>query len=427
LFLPFILILTFLLLTSYFLFSTWLNPFFAITFPFYIITLFVMTLGQNMGYFPISDDALKLIMIGLAFFWVGCLGGYYITHFEGKNKRRRNYDIEHDYKYLDLPMYIAAFLSLVASTILYSLALLRLGVSAFGTEEVAKVVGTGLLAHVRLMAYPAIMYFSLRFLNRPKFKYILIVVVLLLSYFISTVKYHVIMPVLATLFLIALLRPDKLIKIFVACIVLVSIIFFANYAWFFVSATQTLTFANLQWIAWHMIDYVVGGPIALGIFLDSLPEGLGDFSFSSIFFPTLPDVITSLFAEKPQIAWLVNINENGGMNNTGTLFWCLYFFLGWGGVVLWSIIVGSFTSWLFFFAKKKKNFVRVGLLSHIMAILLLTFFGNYFYLWAPWEWAFWIVITPVIADILHGIRPPRSIEDNALIEGEVMNTFIEKR
>lgn len=386
-----------------------------------------MTLGQNMGYFPISDDALKLIMIGLAFFWVGCLGGYFITHFEGENKRGRNYNIELDYKYLDLPMYIAAFLSLVASTILYSLALLRLGVSAFGTEKVAKVVGSGPLAHVRLMGYPAIMYFSLRFLNRPKFKYIFIVVVLLLSYFGSTVKYHVIMPVLTTLFLIALLRPDKLIKVFVTCIVLVSIIFFANYGWFFVSVSQTLTFANLQWIARHMIDYVVGGPIALGIFLDSLPEGLEDFSFSSIFFPMLPDAITSLFAEKPQIAWSVNINENGGMNNTGTLFWSLYFFLGWGGVVLWSIIVGSFTSWLFFFAKKKRNFVRVGLLSHIMAILLLTFFGDYFNLWTPWEWAFWIVITPVIADILHGIRPPQSIEDNALKEGEVMNTFIEKR
>jgi hypothetical protein len=163
------------------------------------------------------------------------------------------------------------------------------------------------------------------------------------------------------------------------------------------------------------MDYILGGPIALGTFIDGMTHRLDLPWIQSFLLASLPSPVMRLFGVTEPIAvtqWYVPIRVDG-VTNVGTIVWELYRLLDIGGMVIWLTFAGLIASLLLIFALRYASLPLQALAAHVMSLITLSFFANYLKLWTPWEYGFWML---VVATLISPVGTTRRSSSQGVAE-----------
>ena len=368
------------------------TPFSVLVLPFLFIILFVNTIGENLGYYKISDEVILFILfIFISFF----LAHLFVLFFESKFKYRIK---EIRLIEIDFVMKVAMYISLLTFILLFLKAYFLIGLDGFFSNSMAKVTERGILAHLKMIGYPAFYYFCYKYFNSRNKRSLIFIFLFLFFSFSSMTKYHVIFPVIGVfLFISFYINNFKIIKYSIIVFLIITIIFIGNYSIYFLKTHNSIEFKNVIWSFNHMISYIVGGPIVL--------TQLMDMNFSVDSSITLVERVSNVILPRTfskfgidifYLADFTQINNSGAKSNIETFFGSLYYFLNYFGSLVFMFVFGIITSTIYLVALKSKNLILRILVSHIMTIIFLMFFSNYFSLLGIWERMVWILFTPLL-------------------------------
>lgn len=388
----------FMLIVIFKLYKKIVTPFSMLVLPFLGIILFVNIIGRQLGYYKISEEViLFILLIFISFFIANIL----ILFFSNKlNKSIKVVKL----KEIDFAMKAAMLISLSAFGLLFIKSYFVIGLDNFFSDEMANITEDGIFAHIKMIGYPAFYYFFYKFF-KTKDKLSLIFLILFLFFsFGSMTKYHVIFPVLGVFMFISFYIDNlKIIKYSIILFLIVTIIFVGNYSIYFLKTQGSLEIEKIIWSFDHMISYIVGGPIVLSKTMGS------NFSINSsvslierISNVILPRTFSKIGIDFFPLLGYIQINKFGVQSNIATFFGGLFYFLNYFGAIIFMFVFGLITSYIYLIALKSKSFIMRILSAHIMTIIFLMFFSNYFSLLGIWERIFWILFIPILTIIKTG-------------------------
>ncbi|MGC9101150.1 MAG: DUF6337 family protein [Caldisericum sp.] len=387
-------------------YKTLFTPFGVILIPIALISLYVNLIGVQRGFKPVTSDSLIFLSLNLFVIW---LAGQLIFFANFKKfiikKDFENVKgfVQKNAKTLLIIMWVAIFGGFFR---LFSF-VRQYGVNMVGTKTFEAAYGKGIFAHLTILGYPSFILLTSLFPKNLN-KKVLFISILLMGFvlLVSGVKYHLILPVISIFLIYSFIGHERKIlprRIIFLGFLLVTI-FLGSYLVAF-SARYGISVVTrvLLYLISHLEDYILAGPIALGVYLSNYNQ-----IFKTIDLFTVPlNIYNWLSGVKDisKVLWtqpFVDISQTKTAN-VGTMFGTLYLAVGYWGSVFFSLILGFISYLLYFIAFRSKKVVWMLLNSWMLAVLSLSFFGFHFHLILVWEVAFYSLLIPILCFILNEV------------------------
>jgi len=390
-----ILIIFILSLIEYKEYGSILTPFNVLVWPYLLITLYVNLFAIRRGYFPVTIKSIFFVGLNTIVFW---LVGQNVWLCIRPKKYTR--DFSERFKIFIVknrtPLLFILLIAILASAIQFVQIVAKIGIKGISEEVFEKTYGSGILGHLAILGYPSFMLLSSScFIIRNKIVGLSILFMGLVI-LVSQIKYHLILPILAIFYFVVLSKIIKksIVKHLCVVIILVFAIFFLTY---FINFSARYDYRNalksFNFIIEHAENYLIGGPIALGIFLNGYEYSL---SWKAMF-----QVPINIYRWLSGSHNFYRISENAvdfvsigdkKITNVGTMFETVYRCIGFQGSILFMAVLGILVYVIYNLALKKKTILLLLLSSWLLSILTLcSFFGYYFNLLMIFEVSFDII------------------------------------
>lgn len=373
-----------------------LTPFNVLVWPYLLIVLYVNLFAIRRGYFPVTIESIFFVGLNAIVFW---LVGQNVWLFIRPKKYTR--DFSERFKIFIVknrtPLLFILWIAILASVIQFVQIVAKIGIKGISGEVFEKTYGYGILGHLAILGYPSfILLSSSCFIIRDKIVElsILFMGIVILA---SQVKYHLILPVVAIFYFLVLSKIIKksIVKPLCVVIILIFVIFYLSY---FISFSARFGYRDTlkllsNFIIEHVELYLIGGPIALGVFLDGYEYSL---SWKAMF-----QVPINIYRWLSGSHNFYRISENAvdyvsigdkKITNVGTMFEIVYRCIGFQGSILFMVVLGILVYVIYNLALKRKTIFLLLLSSWLLSILTLCgFFGYYFNLLMIFEVSFDII------------------------------------
>lgn len=359
------------------------------------IVLINNLLMTRIGFYPVSDFSIFIIMAGMVFVFIGSLINYSKVasrqYIEYINKTENDFfDGADNIKIIHIMFIIcitARFLQIRSGSVQ----------STDGDEQVL----AGIPSHLFLMMYPFGAYIFYYAYSKKKILSFIIFGYGLVISFLSFVKYHVIFYILVAFIYCVIRNPKSLKKLLLITSPAIVVAFVLNYviSW---STVRTVTNNDIYIILRHMWKYI-GGSIINGNAIEThnyIYPNYSPFDFLFSTFTPFLSMLTNRFfgftmGESKHLLPFIQIGNYGGTSNvistlhnvaaTGSiLFFCIF-------CIVWGMLISRFLA-------KIRTHQWKNLIFYCMfiTISLMGFFANYFGLSAVWEILIWSYVLPRI-------------------------------
>lgn len=364
--------------------------------PYIVIVLVNNLLSYKMGFYKISNDVLLMLSCVFLVIFLSTLPFNFklINHSELNNKEiLKSYNI----KAIKVFLYIVGILGISKALILY-----RQGVLFNIENDFEGIMGTGPIAHLQLASYSVLPIYFLNWTYNRKLKDIIPVILILLVAFSTMIKYNTIGPLISLFIFVCIYRKSFLKKAIIGFVLIVLLIFIANYAIGF--ALLGVDVESTFYLV-HFWKYFAGSLINDNyIFSSGINVGVNIFDKFMIFIFALPNMfINKIFGitiyPYEMLSWHDHpISDLGEMSNVTDVFGFLYPSKGDFSEILWFIIVVFIVS-IFIVYIYVKVTSRQNTFSPFISIMLtyfvaLDFYSPFFVLAGPWEILVWSLVIP---------------------------------
>lgn len=379
-----------------------INPFTIMALPYAIIIPVNNIIFSRYGFYIISNDVLRMLLLGFSMFFLGTA----IIRFRRNRihcmQNLRSVEIDNNYKMKSLLVYC---LMVEFVVIIRAIFLIR-GKGFYYLSYNEGVLLTGPAGHLLLTIFPVngvLLYHWLK--NKRKWVYLLATLICIGLYFMTFVKYHVIGLVIYMYLLLAY-QDKRYVKtgaMMMAAFVL--LLFIGNY---FLSFIQVGVINQIHWSFYmnHFWKYVAGGMIydnkifELGIYNVSVMYRIGTIIFA------LPNMFLNKFLGVTFFPGIsippIRVADNGEITNVVDAIGYFYpsdaSISEIGVFCVFMMLFGIISAALFMQARRNYSRFPFAYISFITYFLFLSFFGIFAKLETPWEILVWSLIIPLCFD-----------------------------
>lgn len=369
-----------------------INPLSVFAFPFLFIVIIINFFGDKIGYYKVSDKVLFIILICIISFFVG---NVLILFFSKKNNifSKKKYE----FKNLDFAMGLAISICFFSFIVLYLKAYYYVGIVNFYKPPMTQILKSGIFAHLVYLGYPAFYYYIIKFIKTGEKRYFFLIFIYIFLSFGTMTKYHVLFPIVGSFFFLSFhVKKTRLFKYILICLMIIIILFMTNYLVFFL-INNNFNLDKIIWSLDRLLFYIVNGPIVFSEHIENNIMPNHNISiFTRVSNVLLPKATELIGLERIDYKKFFKVNDRGFSGNVITFLGESYYFLGlWGSVTL-MVILGFIVSLFYKLAFITKNLIIEIFTSHLLTIIFLMFFGNYFSLLPIWERMFFILFIPIL-------------------------------
>lgn len=373
------------------------------TAPYLFLVIGNHLIGEKIGFFPISDDVLLMLLGGLAAIFLGSV----IISLKHKNTSRylsfdSNKSLEYlsSYKIDKIAFYIliADLLMLIRFLQLYT----SRGINAIIASTEIELIG-GILGHIFLSAFPLVPILFLYWLyNKRDWKRLIPVIMYIAILAGSFVKYHVISMIVLIYIFVSFEDKRYVKKGVILLIGLVIVLFVSNYVIDFYF-TNRLSTMNKNFYGLHLWKYIAGSVIHDNqIFTSGINPGEGVGIKVLYCISALPNMfyygLTGNAFKWPFHINMDPVSYNGESSNVVDFIGWLYpshgKFISIIAFFFVLFLLGLIFQSIYDNALKHKRGFLMYLYIMMTFFMFLSFFGNYYGLSVPWEILVWSLITP---------------------------------
>lgn len=375
-------------------YGTYFAPSSVLAWPLTASTLLIVFFGRPLGFYDIDPLEILILALGIAAFSAGSILATYLKSkaLEWKSKRSRHVDLKekhivNEWRNFLLPAKWITSTALLVGVIRLLVLIFRDGIGAYvSTDGYDAALMYGFPAHVILIGYALTpLLFADAMLNKNIYSGIIWIGYLVLL-FSSFVKYHVVLFVLVS-FIFVMTIEKKTIKILLPLLIILPIVIFIL-SYVFIFASKGLSFED-NYLAKHLLNYLCCGILYTSVDMQSLfIPYMNPINIFIAQFVAIPNKLFDLLnlpkwpiASPPYV--YLSLTERGNVINIITMF--LYtknYIIALILIILFALILS-----LFVYQATNKLVSSV-----ILALLLLSFFGDFFVLLLVWEVILYSVI-----------------------------------
>lgn len=407
----FVLIVGTLCVLDLYIYNKNITPFIVIAAPYLFIILINNLFAVRIGFFPISDSVILMLLCGLLLFHLGTF--LMNCTKQGKTLRREiafDSNVKRaallDYYDFRAMMGYALFVEVIVLIRVLSVSLLN-GFGFFSSQQGEGYLLSGPLGHLLLTIYPLIPLIFYKWLNEKKCHYLFIVLCGISLFFLTYVKYHVLCLIGLIFLFVVSQEKQYLIKGAVLLLIIVVAVFVCNYALSFLFL-GIKGYYKADFYIGHLWKYIAGSLIHDNvIFTNGIQfEASGLYKIANLFF-ALPNMFigkiwgVELFKDTGRIAFTM-ISTRAEYGNVIDFIGHLFPSDAHPGdyiiFMLTMILFGFFMA--FGFLKGQANKTRFSICPIVLMtfLCLFSFYAVYGALKVPWEVAVWAIIMPRFFD-----------------------------
>ncbi len=381
-------------------FKTLVTPYNVLTLPFLLVITFVNTIGQDLGFYIITERSILLFALFTSTFW---LGGFFFL-FETLRIPKKS-EIKDLSNYKDSYYVIMLIIGIISGVI--SLISNWNGVSGFFASDIENNYGKGLWGHLAIFGYPAIVMLMPKLIIEKKKWLILLFILFILLSIIYQSKSRLFIMLLGGILHYLLLSKKifylkKVLRQTTYTLVIGIAIFFSIYlaSFYAMMGKENVGKDQIEFIITdRFLNYLVAPVISCSENF-SRDEFYETEDIQRIF--TVPYNIFALFTfndlSSPIRDGFTPVS-NTFKDNAGTLL--VYPFEAFGilGTIIFMFTLGMISYYIYMQALfKSKNIL---LFSVLMTSLLLGFFGFFYNLLFFYEILLWGYFAPHFFNLLH--------------------------
>lgn len=370
------------------------------------------------GFFLIKNETIFVLIGGVSLFFVGIV----IENFFNQAKYNRkigniqnsvlNGEIQFNKEILlndNQWKFVLIYCSVVVIISLGRIALdyTRYGLTYLTDDDLTNIKSTGLVAHLLISVYVLAPVLLHQRLVTGKKKYSIVYVLILLTAFLSFVKYHVISILLFSYFYITVKNPKYRKRAFIILLAFIVVAFFSNYILGFM--VRSIYIGNeagtIPYLIKHLWTYISGGTINFNLIINNLQVDYdgSDFLISflypigNMFYhrfigldianPCSIPYIETMYPKVANDKWSNVLCSMGYIYGNGNLFWFSIIMILWGFI----------TSYMYKLMKTTNKTNVLLCCCCYFSYNVLSFFGHY---WgatvAPVEGMIFALAFPVI-------------------------------
>lgn len=377
-------------------FGTYYSSFFFVALPYPVITFINNIFMCNIGFKVISDKTISILSLGMVLFFLGTMIGH-----NGIKKKKYRRTKQREFVIAEGTL---IFIVVVSSAIVFVdllLCIKRYGLVNYiaGGELYAR----GQIAeHLRLVLAVVSIILIEEYIKKRKLLYLLLFIISLGLVFSSFIKYHVIAVLLAIIIYFALTHREYLKRIGIIFGLLIIASFILTYVITFKSYNENVArtfYGN------HLWGYIAGGIINIDngkVFFNARLGELSIFLWIIEMLTSFPSMITNklfgfAFTDYAFSQKTVEFNLGASTSNVICIPGAAYIQGGLIGIAFFVFIAGIIIEHVFFEANKINSMAKIMATSIFLSYCMLSFFGSFFELPAPWET---IVLAVVVVKIV---------------------------
>lgn len=363
------------------LFGTLFTPFNILAFPYTAIVILAFFFAPTLGFIPLYMESVLVWIVGLFLFW---LGGLAFTFKTGKLVRY-NLKLNKPFLYEEQSeryVVVMAWLAIFVMSYDFFVTVNAVGgLSNLTTVEFRMSYGRGLPGYIRDFSY-LLFVFLVGTLNRNKKINIITVLVLYILYISNPVKTWIMLPLVGGLIYRTISGRGQIslknsLKIFLISYIAFNLVYLIGYG--FNNVDNLFNVEIYYNLAVHFTHYFFAGVLAFGEVVRlgiSIPDNQGHLIFNQfvnlinfIYSEEIISVVTDFFLDI----------GNGKDSNVHTLFGKLLMFLGYFGSIVYSLILGFISYFLFGAAITTRNCWVFVVFLFIASGLAFSWFEFYFW------------------------------------------------
>lgn len=261
----------------------------------------------------------------------------------------------------------------------------------FDTDGLDGALLTGPCARVILIGYALCPLLLKDFFEVRSWKSIILWILYIILIFMTMVKYHPIVLILASLIYSCLTGAVKVKKALPLLVVIPVMLFYLSYVIIFASRGDT---ARTGYLERHLVNYLSSGVLYSSLVANiSFGQYLSPFYLLLSQFMPIPNMVSRAFTganffEMPATPF-VSLGANGERGNVCNLVSMFFLNKEWIAGFVALLIIGMICAFL---TVNPKNSL---LACYVVACLILSFFGDYFALSPIWETFIYTLIIPI--------------------------------
>ena len=379
-----------LILISYRIHKTWINPFTVLSAPYIVVVSLNTAWGEKMGFFKIENNGLGVIAFGLSCFFIGTM----FSAFTVSRKFATVIDSDHSDQIENYNL---------RSMLIYSMI-----VSSFGIAKVASIIlrqgfleltregalVSGIFGHLLLSSYPLQPILLLHWIRNKKQKaYGMSVLMTAGLLFMSFVKYHVLSYIVVCFLFLVLTVKKYLRKGTVFLVVLTVGLFIINYILGFL-ASNVLSSVSNEYYMQHFWKYLVGAVVNGSTYLSGRMGGDASVAYKMMsFLFAFPNMFIQFLTSKRvfdyigcQYSLVSYIGEGSNVVDAitymypvrGEVFEVIQF-------AFYHLIFGALLESIFILDVFRTTRLHISAAVIFTFFLFFSFFGTFYINSAPWE------------------------------------------
>lgn len=370
---------------------------------FLIIPLNNLFIADYLGFYKISNQVMKMLLLGLTSIFVGCL-------VIGISNSRRIQNVKladdadalferYNVRKMGRLILLIEFIMLIRAVRIY----LQSGIGGFSNTDGSYLSGG--LGHLYLMIFPLLPVILLKWLTDKKEKiYLFIYLIGVLISALSFVKYNVISLIIITYVFVCIHKKDYILKGAILMGGLIVAFFVGNYILGFI-ANNMLGEVNRVFYLNHLWMYISGSLIHDNMIFDfGLNQNCGMLYKIIYCLSPIPNMFYKLVTGNT-FSFDINVplevlGRNGEAGNVIDFIGFMYS-SGFKNQILDNIsfllfwfVMGSLFSILFYKGINRQGNIRITICIVITFFCILSFFGVYASLSTTWEILIWSMIIP---------------------------------
>lgn len=376
------------LILNYFSRKSVFDSFVLVIGPYIGIVILNNTIFLNFDFYRVSDLTILIYCVSMLAYYIGSFISHYISNHANFFIDRSNTMIEKK-KINYNAIYCYVYFCIIVRILDLAIKFIQHGFTTMFSNDMSLFKTEGISAHLMIGITPLCAILMYHWMNTKKKKYLYLVIFSVLVKFLSFTKYDVISILLVIAIYITLNNKGLVKKIMIPTLFLIVIFFVSNY---FVGFVMRGFSVNNSFYLNHMWSYIAGGTLNLEnvstyfggnklpllswlfMLLSSFPNM---FSYKLIGIP-----ISSYVFETVLPAFKIGMTQT---SNVISIIGTIYVHTEWLQFILVIFIWGFITEYLYNKAKYSYNEGYRVTISVYIAFCVLSFFGCFFALSAPWE------------------------------------------
>lgn len=376
--------------------------------PYMIIIPINNLIMTRYGFYKITNEVILMILSGLIMIFIGGL----IADFNkrvSKTKVIIDYEQNHEkfifYRIKTIKKYV--YLVAVITIIRLTLIIVQHGLLYITTADFEGILIRGVFGHLLLTIYPLIPILFYYWLNNKKeVSYLFIVMLSIVLFFLTFVKYHSIGIVLMIYLFVSIENHKYIKKGALVVITFACSLFVMNYFLSFMIRDTTSLLKDNYYLE-HFWNYMAGSLIydnrifETGIRLNTnIFYKIGTFTLAPI--SQFTNVLFGIRLCPHEALPFQYVGTNGERGNVVDAIGYLYpSNVNFGEIIVWCIFlvfIGFLFTKIYTNELKKKNRFAVTLAAFMTFFMAFSFFGSFYINFTCWEILFWCFIMPKIFD-----------------------------